>query len=89
MLALVNGEIRTCGPERTLDQGTILIDGGKIVDVGNRVAVPDGTETIDCAGMILTPGCSMQVATTTKENLGALRAAPEIAARQLDSCGTL
>ena len=49
----------------------------------NAIIANNGT------GMILTPGCSVQMATTPKENFHALRAAPEHAARQLEAAGAL
>ena len=39
-----------------IENGQILIDGGKIVAVGRNLDVPAGTEIIDAAGCIVTPG---------------------------------
>ena len=39
-----------------IENGQILIDGGKIVAVGQNLDVPAGTEIIDAAGCIVTPG---------------------------------
>ena len=39
-----------------IENGQILIDGGKIVAVGQNLDVPAGTEIIDVAGCIVTPG---------------------------------
>jgi len=44
-------------PATKLDaKGGVLIDGGKIVDVGPAVTAPAGAETVDCAGACLAPG---------------------------------
>lgn len=55
MLALVNGKLLTM-THGTIERGTVLIDGGKIVAAGADVAVPAGAEVVDCAGKYVTPG---------------------------------
>lgn len=55
MLALVNGRILTMGP-RDYDRGIILIDRGKILQVGDRVEIPTGAEIIDVQGRTVMPG---------------------------------
>lgn len=40
----------------TIDGGTVLIDGGKIVAVGRDIALPQGCQTVDCAGKYVMPG---------------------------------
>ena len=51
---------RLLDPESRLDvQGALFVQGGVIVDLGPRLfndGVPDGIETIDCAGKCLAPG---------------------------------
>lgn len=54
--AIVNGKIHTVGPMGIIDSGTILIVDGRIAAVGPNVAVPEGAETIDASGKIVTPG---------------------------------
>ena len=39
-----------------IENGQILIDGGKIAAVGQNLDVPAGTEIIDATGCIVTPG---------------------------------
>jgi imidazolonepropionase-like amidohydrolase len=55
MLAIKGGRILTitCGE---IDGGTVLIDGGKIVDIGTSVKVPEGAEVIDASGKVVMPG---------------------------------
>lgn len=36
--------------------GTLVVENGVITAIGSDVAVPDGTEAIDCKGLILAPG---------------------------------
>ncbi len=54
--AIVGGEIHTVGPQGTIENGTVLIVNGLIVAVGDDVEVPDGAETVDASGKIVTPG---------------------------------
>ncbi|UCD44629.1 MAG: amidohydrolase [Candidatus Bathyarchaeota archaeon] len=55
MLAIKGGKILTI-TDGTIEEGTVLIDGGKIVDVGAGVEVPDGAEVIDASGSVVMPG---------------------------------
>jgi imidazolonepropionase-like amidohydrolase len=55
MLAITNGKVITMAGQ-TFERGTVLIDGDKIVEVGDNVVVPSGTEKIDASGKIVMPG---------------------------------
>lgn len=55
MLAIRGGKILTI-TDGTIEDGTILIDEGKIVDVGVDVKVPKGPEVIDASGKVVMPG---------------------------------
>lgn len=39
-----------------IEDGTVLIQDGKIVAVGSNVTIPDGVETVDAAGQWVLPG---------------------------------
>ena len=54
--AIVNGKIHTVGPLGTIESGTILIVDGRITAVGPNAAIPEGSETIDASGKVVTPG---------------------------------
>jgi len=54
--AIVNGKVHTVGPQGTIENGTVLIVDGRIAAVGSDVVVPEGAETIDAGGKIVTPG---------------------------------
>lgn len=54
-LALVGGDVHTVSGAM-LPGATVLIRGEKILLVGPDVPVPKGARTIDCKGMIVTPG---------------------------------
>ncbi len=55
MLAIVNGKVYTI-TNGIIEDGVILIDGGKITAVGKDVKVPEGAEIIDAKGKVVTPG---------------------------------
>ncbi|MHB9093124.1 MAG: amidohydrolase [Eubacteriales bacterium] len=55
MLAIVNGRILTmAGPD--IEKGTVLIENGKIKEVGALTRIPEGAEVIDAAGKTVAPG---------------------------------
>ena len=48
---------RVIDPSRALDEtGDVLITGEVIAGVGGRIDPPEGTEVLDCAGRIVSPG---------------------------------
>ena len=55
MLAIRGGRILTI-THGTIEEGTVLIDGGKIVDVGAELEVPRDAEVIDASGKVVMPG---------------------------------
>ncbi len=64
--AFVNATIWTCGPQGVIRNGTLLIDGGKIVAVGRKLLLPQDVTKIDMQGMHITPGiidCHSHMAT--------------------------
>ncbi len=65
-VAFTGATIWTSGPRGTIENATILIEGGKIVAVGTDIEIPAGTKTIDCQGKHITPGlidCHSHIAT--------------------------
>ncbi len=55
VLAIVGGDIITVTRER-IRGGTILIEDGKIVAVGQDIKIPEGATKIDAVGRTVTPG---------------------------------
>ncbi len=54
-VAIVGGRVvPITGPE--IEQGTVLIEDGRISAAGASVAVPDGAEVVDAAGSWVLPG---------------------------------
>ncbi len=58
IVAFVGGRIVTMDGDRVIEDGTLLVDGNRIVAVGARseVDVPDGAHVVDAAGDTLLPG---------------------------------
>ena len=56
MLALVNADLRTCGPAGDLRGATVLIQDGKFAAVGENLAIPQDAQVVDVQGLCVTPG---------------------------------
>ena len=55
MLCIRNGQIHD-GIHKAAKKADILIDGGKIVKIGQKLPVPKGTEELDATGKMVYPG---------------------------------
>jgi imidazolonepropionase-like amidohydrolase len=55
-VAITGGKVVTLGPAGTIDNGTVVIQDGRISAVGRDVAVPAGARRIDATGKVVTPG---------------------------------
>ncbi|MCR4431028.1 MAG: amidohydrolase [Tepidanaerobacteraceae bacterium] len=55
MLAILGGKVYTMSGS-VLEKGTVIIDGGKISDVGENLKPPKGAEIIDASGKFVFPG---------------------------------
>ncbi len=55
MIAIINGTVWTIS-NGNLENGTVLVDDGRITAVGNHIEIPEGAEVIDAAGKIVMPG---------------------------------
>ena len=55
-MKLIQGGLIKTMTSGDIPNGQVLIDGGKIVAVGQNLDVTAGTEIIDAAGCIVTPG---------------------------------
>jgi len=55
VIAITNARVWT-GSGAPIERGTVVMQGGKIVAVGENVAVPPGATTLDGAGKVVTPG---------------------------------
>lgn len=55
-IAIVGGTVHTVANPTPIENGTVVIRDGKIVAVGQNVAVPQGARVIDAKGKQVTPG---------------------------------
>jgi len=55
MIAITNGKVMTI-TQGTLERGTVLVEGGRIVAVGEHVEIPEDAQVYDAAGKVVTPG---------------------------------
>jgi imidazolonepropionase-like amidohydrolase len=51
-----NATVWTMGPQGILRNADLLIQGGKIVQVGRNIKAPEGTQVIDAGGKHISPG---------------------------------
>jgi imidazolonepropionase-like amidohydrolase len=55
-LAITGAQIHTLAAAGVIEEGTVLIDNGRIQQVLDSVTVPSGYREIDAAGKVVTPG---------------------------------
>lgn len=55
MIAITNGQVMTI-TQGTLERGTVLIEGGRIVAIGEEVVIPEDAEIYDATGKVVMPG---------------------------------
>jgi imidazolonepropionase-like amidohydrolase len=55
-VAITGATVHTLGPQGTIQNGTVVIENGRIRAVGANVQVPAGARTIDARGKVVTPG---------------------------------
>ncbi len=55
MIAIINGKVVTVTGE-TYEKGTVLVEDGKIADVGAEISVPKDAQIIDAKGCWVMPG---------------------------------
>jgi imidazolonepropionase-like amidohydrolase len=55
MIAITNGRVLTI-TQGILEQGTVLVEGGRIVALGEEVEIPEDAQIYDAAGKVVMPG---------------------------------
>ncbi len=55
MIAIVNGRVMTV-TQGTIEVGTVLVEGGRIVAIGQDVTIPEDAEVYDATGKVVMPG---------------------------------
>ena len=66
LVAFKGATIWTSGPEGNIENGTILIEDGKIKAVAKHLDIPEGATVIDATGLHISPGlidCHSHIAT--------------------------
>ena len=56
VVAITGGTVHTMGPAGTIEGGTVLLEDGRIREVGRDVAIPAGARRVDATGKVVTPG---------------------------------
>ncbi|MEQ9563389.1 MAG: amidohydrolase family protein [Woeseiaceae bacterium] len=54
--AITGARVHTMSPAGTLDDATLIVQDGRILDVGASLAVPPGVAVVDARGKVITPG---------------------------------
>jgi imidazolonepropionase-like amidohydrolase len=55
MIAIINGKVMTIS-QGTLDPGMVLVEGGRIVAIGEDLIIPEDAEIYDASGKVVMPG---------------------------------
>ncbi|MFN2241165.1 MAG: amidohydrolase, partial [Anaerolineae bacterium] len=55
MIAITNGRVVTV-TQGIFDPGSVLVEGGRIVALGDRVMIPEDAEIYDATGKVVMPG---------------------------------
>ncbi|MBJ88575.1 MAG: hypothetical protein CMO98_01830 [Woeseia sp.] len=55
-IAITGATVHTVSPSGILHNGTIIIEDGHIIDIGQELSVPEGSTHINAANKIITPG---------------------------------
>ncbi len=56
MIAITDAEIYTVSEKGHLEDATLLVEDGKVKEVGTEVEIPDDAEVISAEGKVVTPG---------------------------------
>lgn len=81
--AITGGTIATAaaGAGTPIENGTIIVEGGRIAAVGQGLAVPPGATVIDATGKFVTPGLITAMSTLGIIEVAGVRQANDAAAR--------
>ncbi len=66
LTAFIHATVWTCGPQGIVEDGTLIIGDGRIIEAGKGISIPEGAEVIDVRGMHISPGiidCHSHMAT--------------------------
>jgi len=71
-IAITNARLVIGDGSDPIDNGTVLVRGGEVVEAGTDVAIPVGIETVDAEGGWVTPGLFATVTTLGIWDVGAV-----------------
>ena len=72
--AITGATVHTVGPDGSIENATIVIEGGRISAVGTNVSVPANAERVDASGKIITPGLFSAMGQLGLSEVGAVQA---------------
>jgi len=55
-IAFTNARIITMNGDEVIENGTIIVEGNRITEIGSNVAIPAGAEVVDATGKTIMPG---------------------------------
>jgi imidazolonepropionase-like amidohydrolase len=71
-IAITGATVHTVGTAGTIENATIVIDGGRVVAVGTEVDIPTDATRLDASGKIITPGLFSPVGQIGLSEVGAV-----------------
>src|SRR5436305_6033862 len=72
IVAITGATLHTAGPQGTIQNGTRVIENGRIRAVGSAIPVPAGARRIDARGKVVTPGLFDSLSTLGVVEVGAV-----------------
>jgi imidazolonepropionase-like amidohydrolase len=54
--AITGATVHTVGPQGSIENATIIIEGGRIAAVGTNVSIPSDARRVDASSKVITPG---------------------------------
>ncbi len=56
LVAFTNAKIITMNGDEVIENGTVLVEGNRIKEVGSDITIPSGAQIIDASGKVIMPG---------------------------------
>ncbi|SVC22235.1 uncharacterized protein METZ01_LOCUS275089, partial [marine metagenome] len=70
--AITGATIHTVGPLGTIENATVIIEDGLIIEIGENISVPNDTAKIDASNKIITPGIFSPIGEIGLNEVGAV-----------------
>ena len=88
-IAIVGGTVHTVANPQPIENGTVVVRDGRIVAVGQNVAVPAGARVIDATGKQVTPGLFNSFTSVGLADVAGVSNSNDISARNADYAASL